>query len=63
VIDSLSEAKAKGGEDDEAEQTEVGDKRKGKGMSQVTRRGDEVFLVLLTLRMFWSEQFEGNPLW
>jgi hypothetical protein len=31
VIDSLSEAKAKGGEDDEAEQTEVEDKRKGKG--------------------------------
>lgn len=31
MIDSLSEAKAKGGEDDEAEQTEVEDKRKWKG--------------------------------
>jgi hypothetical protein len=34
----------------------VGDGRKRRGCAQVTPRGDEVFLVLLTLRMFWSEQ-------
>jgi hypothetical protein len=35
-----------------------GKKEERRGYAQVIRREDEVFCVLLTLRMFWSEQSE-----